>query len=502
MKSNRKNLRAALVLILAVLGSQFSATTTAQEKKSRPEPPGPDPAPAKVEKKSKTVPKKDDSKKDEKKKAPQRSGNWYIRQSPQLLKAFEPIAKSSQGTTVRILANIKSKTKEQEGQISLGTVIDSAGFILTKASQIRSQAKTLKVEINGKKVPAKVFGVHERSDLAMLKIEPAGLELKPIQWQNQTPEVGYLLATPDHNSKTIGFGVLSVASREERDNRGFMGVNLANPGEKEKGSVVTRVQPKSPAAYSGLRVGDLILQVNGKDIKNTDDLIAKVSKHKPGQTVKIKLKRDDKDIEKSIKLGDRSTLGIARPLNPQETIAGNKLSKRRTGFDRVIQHDTVLSPEQMGGPILDLEGRAIGVNIAKNGRVATYALPLSVLQPAIDQLKSGKLDPAVVHKPRIDQINALIKEKEKQVVDSKLKEKAEAAAKKFAAAEKAFEDAEREYKRLQKALEEAGKKKFRADNDQKESHSENRRVKKDLESAQKEIDDLKKEKQELESTFK
>lgn len=493
-----KNIKQKIILALGLLLLVCSTPSIAQEKKTRPEPPGPDPVTTPAKNNTATSEKT----KSEPKPTPNRTGNWYIRQSPDLLKALEPISKASKGTTVKVVAKIKTNNKEEEGQVSLGTVVDAAGYIVTKASRIRSLGKTLQVEINGKKVPAKVFGIHQGSDLAMLKVEPAGLELKPVQWRNQTPEVGHLLTTPDADANPLAFGVLSVASREERDTRGFMGVNLEDAGEKEKGSVVIRVTPKSPAAYAGLRIGDLILQVNGQEINNTPDLIAKVSKHKPGETVKIKLKRDEKELEKSVTLGDRSSLGILRPLNPQETIAGNKLSKRRTGFDRVIQHDSVIGPENMGGPILNLEGRAIGLNIAKNGRVSTYALPLSVLQPAINELRSGKLDPATVHKPRLDQITSLIKEKEKQIADSKLREKAAEAEKKLAEATKAFEDAEREYKKLQQELEDAGKKKFRADAKQKETHAENRSIKRELSGAQKEIDELKKEKEQLESTFK
>ena len=198
-------------------------------KKSRPEPPGPE-EPKKES--PKTGEKKDSGKpmpakepmpaKDDGKKPAPKTGNWYIRSSPQMMKTLEPIVRQSSGTTVKVLANVKSRSKEQEQQVSLGTVVDAGGLILTKASQIYAKAKTLKVEINGKKVPAKVFGVDEDSDLALLKIEPAGLEIKPIQWQNQTPRVGHFLATPDSESKTIGFGVLSVASREERNTRGFL----------------------------------------------------------------------------------------------------------------------------------------------------------------------------------------------------------------------------------------------------------------------------------------
>ena len=57
---------------------------------------------------------------------------------------------------------------------------------------------------------------------------------------------------------------------------------------------------------------------------------------------------------------------------------------RLTGFDRAIQHDTVLDPDECGGPILDTAGNVVGLNIARAGRVVSYALPSSLLTPIIN----------------------------------------------------------------------------------------------------------------------
>ena len=65
-----------------------------------------------------------------------KTGNWYIRQSPQMLKMFEPIAGSAKNSTVKVLSNVSSSKTAKEGQVALGTVIDSKGLILTKASEI------------------------------------------------------------------------------------------------------------------------------------------------------------------------------------------------------------------------------------------------------------------------------------------------------------------------------------------------------------------------------
>ena len=69
------------------------------------------------------------------------------------------------------------------------------------------------------------------------------------------------------------------------------------------------------------------------------------------------------------------------------------MSKRRTGFPSVLQHDTALWPSDCGGPVLDVDGHAVGVNIARAGRVESYAIPAAAIKPLLADLKSGKLAP-------------------------------------------------------------------------------------------------------------
>jgi len=61
-------------------------------------------------------------------------------------------------------------------------------------------------------------------------------------------------------------------------------------------------------------------------------------------------------------------------------------SIRLSGFERVIQHDTVINPDQCGGPLVDTKGRIIGMNIARAGRVVSYALPATLLRASVDRM--------------------------------------------------------------------------------------------------------------------
>ena len=67
-----------------------------------------------------------------------------------------------------------------------------------------------------------------------------------------------------------------------------------------------------------------------------------------------------------------------------------RFSGRRTNFKRVLQHDIGLSERTVGGPLLDLNGRCVGMNIARANRSETFAVPAKELRELIVELRDGK----------------------------------------------------------------------------------------------------------------
>jgi hypothetical protein len=65
----------------------------------------------------------------------------------------------------------------------------------------------------------------------------------------------------------------------------------------------------------------------------------------------------------------------------------NPRSLRREGFPIVFAHDGCLRPEQCGGPVVDLAGRMVGLNIARADTTRTLAIPADVLQKVIAELR-------------------------------------------------------------------------------------------------------------------
>ena len=85
--------------------------------------------------------------------------------------------------------------------------------------------------------------------------------------------------------------------------RSYLGFNLQdldrNLAEsyklpKPEGSLITQVQPNSPAEKAGLKAGDIILKFNGTPISRTSELLNYLNRTMPNQTVQLEVLRDDK----------------------------------------------------------------------------------------------------------------------------------------------------------------------------------------------------------------
>ena len=59
------------------------------------------------------------------------------------------------------------------------------------------------------------------------------------------------------------------------------------------------------------------------------------------------------------------------------------VSKRKDNFPLILQHD-LLAKEAMGGPIFNLKGECVGINIARVDRVTVFTLPAEIVKQTVD----------------------------------------------------------------------------------------------------------------------
>jgi len=100
---------------------------------------------------------------------------------------------------------------------------------------------------------------------------------------------GIGFAIPSNTVKDIA-GQIVKNGKVVNSNRAFLGISIGDTGN---GVYVGRVDAGTPAAKAGIKAGDVIVEVAGQPTPTSDALGSVLPAQKPGQTVKVKLTRQD-----------------------------------------------------------------------------------------------------------------------------------------------------------------------------------------------------------------
>lgn len=300
------------------------------------------------------------------------------RSHSKVLAAFRDVVSEPSKSTVQIFSD--------GHRSALGAIVGSDGFVLTKATELKGKLECqLK---DGRRMEAQLVGKDPALDLAMLKIDAKSLPV--VHWsEGDSPAVGSWLATPGIERDPVAIGVLSVGPRKIAAPSGALGVQLDNVDDVAK---ILHVMPDSAAEKAGIEAGDAITKINDKTIATRQQLVETVRGFMPGDTITLVVKRGEKELTLEAKLGSLAQLVHGDRADFQNSLGG-QLSERRAGFISVIQHDTVLQPRECGGPLVDLDGNVVGINIARAGRVESFALTTAAVKKVLGDLMSGKLRP-------------------------------------------------------------------------------------------------------------
>lgn len=270
---------------------------------------------------------------------------------------------------------------------ALGAIVREDGHIVTKASELKGKIEVQLAEESEKR-SATIVAKDPTTDLAVLKIEAEDLPVVP--WaMGDPPRVGSWLATTGwSNDVPISIGVVSVAARKISPPQAALGIQLDEGAPR-----IMAVIPGMAAAKAGLREGDIIRKIDDTSITGREHLQDTIRAHMPGDKATIVYERDGQSQTMEITLGSMSDFGRDERSEFQNSLGG-ALSERRTGFPLAIQHDSVLRPADCGGPVVDVDGNVVGLNIARAGRVESYALPASLVRETVDKLLKMELTSA------------------------------------------------------------------------------------------------------------
>ena len=110
-------------------------------------------------------------------------------------------------------------------------------------------------------------------NVSQLEEKPAFAEIETNTTNNQNPVFKVTFGViPSYSSQKVGLEIDGVSKKD------------------------------GPAAKAGMKKGDIITSINGKDVRNIYDYMARLTDLKPGQKVKVTINRDDDEMELILEL--------------------------------------------------------------------------------------------------------------------------------------------------------------------------------------------------------
>jgi len=310
------------------------------------------------------------------------------RQSDDFNQAITPVLAESAKSTVRVWSGNR--------RLAYGTVVGDGRTVVTKWSEIAGDAGSLRIASGTGMESADVravtvAGVYEEVDLAVLKF--TGAALPAVKWAEEVPVLGAFIAAPQPDGRPAGSGVVSVLERNTREtDQAFLGVS-GDPNHKGEGVRIARVEEGAGAALAGLREGDVILMVGERRISGVLELRNALIGVAPGDTLAVEIQRGDARERVEVLLGKRPPLPqfSGARLRQMEQMGG-AVSRVRGPFPNVVQTDLKLSPEQVGGPVVNLRGEVVDLLLARVDRTRSFMIPAAAVKVL---LASEGVEPSV-----------------------------------------------------------------------------------------------------------
>jgi serine protease Do len=175
--------------------------------------------------------------------------------------------------TGALVGQVAPKTPGKKAGIKTGDVITSVN------GKKISDARELRLMIGSMSPGTKVqLEVNRGGETKTLNVELAEM---PAQAMQPSPEASPEETTQPEKTKIFGSVVVADITGDVR--------TALNLPKNVQGAVIVELDSASPAAQAGLRVGDVIQEVNKQPIKNAKDLVALSKKLKPNEKVLMRV---------------------------------------------------------------------------------------------------------------------------------------------------------------------------------------------------------------------
>ncbi len=194
-------------------------------------------------------------------------------------------------------------------------------------------------------VPGRQFQSFIQTDAA---INPGNSGGPLVNMEGQVIGINTAILTDTNAYAGVGFALPSntvvqvynqLIGPEHRVSRGSIGVQfnaqavpaIARVYGVNSGVTIADVVAGSPADQAGLKVGDTITAVDGREVKNGDDLVADIANRKPGSKAKLTFIRGGKKQDATVTIADRAKLFASRLGEDEENSDAEKPKESKFG---------------------------------------------------------------------------------------------------------------------------------------------------------------------------